>query len=200
MSTFKINKRTNKKVSQSDNIEVIGKRISTLKADGVSSFVIIPTAANWKLHLLLAWIFVWTLSGCIVIGNYFTLTNTNIKLVVIIWLGFWAYFEFRTVKAFVFKKYGKEKIWVKGSTFNYWRDVAGRGKKLEFETDLIKDLQLIEKNKKDFFQFMNDSFWVVGTESIVFTYGAKTYRMGVQLEEADAKELLKQIKHAIHQK
>jgi hypothetical protein len=186
-----------KKVNQSDNIEVIGQRISTLKADGVSSFVIIPTASNWKLNLLLVWIFVWTLSGCIVLGNYFTLTNTNIKLVVIVWLGFWAYFEFRTVRAFIFKKYGKEKIWIKGSTFNYWRDVAGRGKKLEFETDLIKDLQLTVKDKKDFFQFMNDSFWVVGTESISFIYGTKTYRMGVQLDEEDAKELLKQIKHAI---
>jgi len=184
-------------VSQKDNIEVIGKRISTLKADGVSSFVIIPTAANWKLNLLLVWLFLWTLSGCIVIGNYFTLTNTNIKLIVIVWLGFWAYFEFRTVRAFIFKKYGKEKIWIKGSTFNYWRDVAGRGKKLEFETDLIKDLQLTVKDKKDFFQFMNDSFWVMGTESISFVYGTKTYRLGVQLNEEDAKELLKQIKHAL---
>ena len=184
-------------MNPSDNIEVIGKRISTLKADGVSSFVIIPTASNWKLNLLFVWLFVWTLSGCIVIGNYFTLTNTNTKLVVIMWLGFWAYFEFTTAKAFIFKKFGKEKIWIKGSTFNYWRDVAGRGKKLEFEADLIKDLQLIEKNKKDFFQFMNESFWVVGTESISFTYGTKTHRLGVQLEEADAKELLKQIKHAL---
>lgn len=184
-------------MNPSDNIEVIGKRISTLKADGVSSFVIIPTASNWKLNLLFAWLFVWTLSGCIVIGNYFTLTNTNIKLVVIVWLGFWAYFEFTTARAFIFKKFGKEKIWIKGSTFNYWRDVAGRGKKFEFEASLIKDLSLIEKNKKDFFQFMNDSFWVVGTESIAFTYGTKTYRFGVQLDEADAKELLKQIKHAL---
>lgn len=186
-----------KRMSQKDNIELIGKRISTLKADGVSSFVIIPTASSWKLWLLFAWLFVWSVSGCIVIGNYFTLTNTNTKLIVIVWLGFWAYFEFTTARAYLFKKYGKEKIWIKGSTFNYWRDIAGRGKKLEFETDLMKELKVVEKNKKDFFQFMSDSFWVVGTESISFTYGTKTYRFGVQLNEEDAKELLKQIKHAI---
>jgi hypothetical protein len=184
-------------VSQRNNIEVIGKRISMLKADGVSSFVIIPTAANWKLHMLFAWLFLWTISGVIVAVNYFTLTNANIKIIVLIWLGFWAYFEFRTGKAFVFKKFGKEKIWVKNGKLNYWKDISGRGKKLEFDIELVKDLQLVEKNKKDFFQFMNESFWVMGGESISFSYGAKTYRIGIQLDEADAKELLRQLKFSL---
>ena len=116
---------------------------------------------------------------------------------VLIWLGFWAYFEFKIGRAFLFKKFGKEKIWVKGDKFNYWKDVSGRGKKLEFEIELMKDLQLIEKNKRDFFQFMNESFWVMGGESISFMYGAKIYRIGIQLNEDDAKELLKQIKFAL---
>ena len=61
----------------------------------------------------------------------------------------------------------------------------------------MKDLQLIEKNKGDFFQFMNESFWVMGGESISFMYGAKIYRLGIQLNEGDARELLKQIKFAM---
>jgi hypothetical protein len=182
---------------ENNDIDVIGKRISTLKADGVSSFVIIPTDTNWKLYLLFAWFFLWTVSGFIILANYFTLTDVNTKTAILVWLGFWAYFEFKIGKAFLFKKFGKEKIWIKNGKFNYWRDIAGRGKKLEFDIELIKDLQLVEKNKNDFFQFMNESFWVVGAESISFTYGAKTYRLGIQLNEDDAKELLKQIKFAI---
>ena len=184
-------------MSQNNNIQVIGKRISTLKADGVSSFVIIPTATNWKLYLLFAWLFLWTVSGVIIMANYFTLTNVNAKIMVLVWLGFWAYFEFKIGKSFLFKKFGKEKIWIKDSKFNYWRDTAGRCKKLEFEIELMKDLQLIEKNKGDFFQFMNESFWVMGGESISFMYGAKIYRLGIQLNEGDARELLKQIKFAM---
>ena len=183
--------------SLQNNIELIGKRISTLKVDGVSSFVIKPTDANWKLYLLFSWLFLWTISGCVVLVNYFTLTNTNLKIIVLVWLGFWAYFEFRTGKAFIFKRFGKEKIWIKNGKLNYWKDVAGRGKKLEFDIELIKDLQLVEKNKRDFFQFMNESFWVMGSESISFVYGVKTYRIGIQLNEEDSKELLKQLKHAL---
>ncbi len=178
-------------------IEVIGKRISVLKDEEVSSFVILPTDANWKLYLLTAWLFLWTVSGCVVLVNYFSVTNTNIKLVVIMWLGFWAYFEFKICKAFLFRKYGKEKIWVKGGKLFYWRDVAGRGKKLEFEKELVKDLALIEKKKTDFFAFMNESFWIIGGESISFSYASKTYRIGIQLSEEDAKELLRQVKHVL---
>src|SRR2546430_8058303 len=141
------------------NIETIGKRISVMKDDDFTSFVILPTDATWKLYLLFTWLFLWTVSGFVVLANYFTLTNTNIKLVVIMWMGFWAYFEFKIGKAFLFRKYGKEKIWIKGGKLHYWRDIAGRGKKQEFEKELVKDLQLIEKKKSDFFAFMNESFW-----------------------------------------
>lgn len=115
----------------------------------------------------------------------------------VVWLGFWAYFEFRIGKAFLFKKYGKEKIWIKQGKLNYLKDIAGRGKKLEFDIDLIKDLQLIEKNKRDFFQFMNESFWVMGGESISFNYGAKAYRLGLQLNQEDANQLLRQLRQAL---
>lgn len=180
-------------------IETIGKRISVLKDEEVSSFVVLPTDTNWKLYLLTAWLFLWTVSGCVVLVNYFSVTNTNIKLVVIMWLGFWAYFEFKICKAFLFRKFGKEKIWIKGDKLFYWRDIAGRGKKLEFEKELVKDLAIIEKKKTDFFAFMNESFWIIGGESISFSYASKTYRMGVQLPQEDAKELLRQLKHVLRE-
>jgi hypothetical protein len=178
-------------------IETIGKRISVLKHNEVASFVILPTDTNWKLYLLTAWLFLWTASGCVVLANYFSLTNANTKLVVIMWLCFWAYFEFKIGKAFLFRKFGKEKIWIKGDKFYYWCDIAGRGKKLEFDKELIKDLEQIEKKKSDFFANMNESFWVIGGESISFNYAAKSYKIGIQLTEEDARELLKRVKLAM---
>lgn len=177
-------------------MELIGKRISTIKEGDTASFVILPSDANWKVYLLFAWFFLWTLSGVIVAANYFTL-NANMKLVVIMWMAFWAYFEFTIGKAFLFRRFGKEKLWVKGGKFYYWRDIAGRGKKLEFDKELIRDFEVVKKDKKDFFGSMNESFWVIGGESLIFNYGAKTYRMGIQLPEEDARELLRQVKHAL---
>jgi hypothetical protein len=155
-----------------------------------------PTDANWKLYLLFGWLFLWTVSGVIVAANYFTM-NANMKLVSIMWMAFWAYFEFMIGKAFLFRKFGKEKIWIKGDRLFYWRDIAGRGKKQQFEKDLVKDLAVIEKDKKDFFASMNESFWVIGGESISFEYGSKTYRIGIQLPADDARELVRHLKHAL---
>jgi hypothetical protein len=181
----------------SEKVETIGKRISVYKSDEVSSFVIMPTDAGWKLYLLFGWLFLWTLSGVIVAANYFTLTNVNIKLVVIMWLAFWAYFEFKIGKAFLFRKFGKEKLWIRNGKLFYWRDIAGRGKKMEFDRELVRDIQAIEKKKTDFFQSLNESFWVIGGESISFSYGSKTYLIGIQLPEEDARELVRQVKFGL---
>jgi hypothetical protein len=178
-------------------MELIGKRISVLKSNESTSFVILPSDANWKIYLLFAWLFLWTVSGFVVAANYFSMPNANMKMVLIMWMAFWAYFEFKIGKAFLFRRFGKEKVWIKNGRLFYWRDIAGRGKKLEFDKELIKDLELIDKSKKDFFASMNESFWVIGGESIVFSYGAKIYRFGIQLPEADARELLRQIKHIL---
>lgn len=181
----------------SEKIEHIGKRISVFKSDDVTSFVIVPTDASWKLYMLFAWLFLWTASGVIVAANYFTLSNANIKLVVIMWMAFWAYFEFKIGKAFLFRKFGKEKLWIRNGKMHYWRDVRGRGKKLEFEKELVKDLQVVEKKKSDFLQSLNESFWVIGGESVVFTYGSKNYLLGIQLPEEDARELVRQVKFSL---
>lgn len=178
-------------------MELIGKRVSAMKSNDSISFVILPSDANWKIYLLFSWLLLWTVSGIVVAINYYTMPNVNMKLVIIMWLGFWAYFEFKIGKAFLFRRFGKEKVWVKNGRLFYWRDIAGRGKKLEFDKELMKDLEVVDKSKKDFFASMNESFWVIGGESIVFSYGAKTYRFGIQLPEADARELLRQIRHAL---
>ena len=177
--------------------QLIGKRISVLREGDVASFVILPSDSSWKIYLLFGWLFLWTVSGVIVAANYGTMPNANMKIVIIMWMAFWAYFEFKIGKAFLFRRFGKEKVWTKGGKLFYWRDIAGRGKRQEFDRELIRELQVIEKDKKDFFATMNESFWVIGGEIISFEYGAKTYRLGIQLPEEDARELVRQIKHAL---
>ncbi len=180
-----------------DKIENIGNRISVFQNEEVTSFVIIPTDAGWKVWLLFLWLFLWTISGVLVIINYFHLSDTNVKLVVIVWLAFWAYFEFRLGRAYLFRKFGKEKIWVKRGTLFYWKDIAGAGKKQEFDKTMVSEIGLVEKKKNDFFQFMNESFWVVGGQSLFLQYGAKTITFGIQLNDSDCRELQKRLKNAL---
>ncbi|MBL7937189.1 MAG: hypothetical protein JNM51_15380, partial [Bacteroidia bacterium] len=90
-----------------ENVQVIGKRSSILIKDQVFSLVILPTDDKKKVNLMFLWLLAWSVSGVIVIANYFTLQQESAKLFIIIWLAFWAYFEFKIIRVFMWKRFGK---------------------------------------------------------------------------------------------
>jgi len=108
-------------------------------------------------------------------------------------LGFWAYFEYKIFHAYLWRKSGKEKIKIRDKKFLYKRDISGRGKIKSFETDFIKDLRMPEPKENSFSENLNNSYWVIGGEKLAFDYYGKEIKFGIQLEEADAKALLKLI-------
>ena|ERR1700741_1048897 len=175
-------------------MQLIGKRISIVEKDDVFSVVISSTDKKWKTGILFLWLFAWTLCGVLVFANYFTLTDEKAKIIVIGYLAFWAYFEYKISKAFMFRRFGKEKIWIKKGKLFYRREVNKRGKIKEYEVDLINDMEVLEHNRGNFFVQMQESFWVIGGERIGFNYGAKHVSFGIQLEDEEAKKLFKELK------
>lgn len=178
-------------------MEVIGERISVLTKEKLLSIVILPTTDKKRLGLLFLWLLAWTVCGVIVFINYFTLTNQDAKLFVIVYLSFWAYFEFKIAKAFSWKKFGKEKIWIQNGILHYQREINKTGKIKEFNPELIQDLKLIEVNEGDFSDFINKSFWIKGGERIQFQYQGKTIRLGMQLSDKEAQAVLQKIIRAL---
>ncbi len=175
-------------------IKTIGNRISILSENNVFSIVVLPFDKKWKVIMMFFWLLAWSVSGVLVFANYFTVTDKDAKLMLMVWLAFWAYFEFKIGKAYMFRRFGKEKLWIKGETLFYQREIKGRGKISEFNKELINEMKLIETKDTNFFQFFNNSFWVIGGETISFSYASKVIRLGVQLEPQDAKKLLEQIR------
>src|SRR5690606_14579836 len=90
------------------NMKVIGDRISILKKDDLLSIVILPITSKAKLWMMFAWLMAWSICGVIVFANYFQLDNQDAKLFIIIYLAFWVYFEVTIIRAYIWKKYGKE--------------------------------------------------------------------------------------------
>lgn len=180
-------------------MQVIGKRISVLTKENLLSIVILPTADKRKTGMLFLWLMAWTVCGLIVLANYPRLQTQDTKLFVIVYLSFWAYFEFKIVRAFMWKRFGKEKLWIQDGTVFYQREVNGRGKVKEYELELINEFKTIEVNKGDFSDFINQSFWIKGGERLEFDCQAKIIRFGMQLEENEAKDLLNVIKKFLKQ-
>lgn len=180
-------------------MKVIGKRISILNKEKLLSIVILPTTENNKVGLMLLWLLAWTACGLIVFLNYFKLKDQNEKLFVIIYLSFWLYFEFKIMRAFLWKKWGKEKVWVQNGLLHYQREVNGKGKIKEFNPDLITDLKLIEINEGRFVDFINQSFWIKGGERLEFAYQGKAIRFAMQVSTEEARVILGELKAALRE-
>lgn len=178
-------------------MKVLGDRISILKREGLLSIVILANADKKKIGLLFLWLFAWTVCGLIVIFNYFTIKEQQAKLFIIIYLSFWLYFEYKILKAFIWRKYGKEKIWVQNGKLNYQKEVNGKGKIKQFDTYLIDQLTVIELTNTSWADSINQSFWVKGGERLSFQYQGKTIIFAMQISDNEARNLFSELKRAI---
>lgn len=178
-------------------MEYIGKRISIRRKEEEISIVILSTTEKIKKTLLFICFFLWTVSGMIVLTQYFFITDRQTRVALIVWLGFWAYFEYRIFRAYMWRSFGVEKIKLRNGKLFYKRDVAKRGKIKIFEFDFIKDFRLIEPKENSFFESFNNSYWVIAGEKLLFDYYGKEIKFGIQLESADAKALIKLIQKEI---
>ncbi|MBA3970926.1 MAG: hypothetical protein H0X46_02060 [Bacteroidetes bacterium] len=178
-------------------MEYIGKRISIKRTDGQVSIVILSTSDKVKKRILFIWFILWSLCGIIVLTQYFLIQDPDTKVAVIVWLGFWGYFEYKSFRALMWRFYGMEKIRIKDRKLSYKKDVAGKGKVKVYELDFIKDFSVVEKKDDSFFENLNSSYWVIAGEKLTFDYYGKEIKLGIQLDEADAKALHKLIKNKI---
>jgi hypothetical protein len=178
-------------------MEYIGKRISIKRSDNETSIVIVAQSEKVKNILLFAWLFIWTVSGIVVFAQYFIIPDPDTKVMLIVWLGFWAYFEFRIFKAFMWRKYGVEKIKLRENKLFYKRDIAGKGKVKVYEFDFIKDLRMVEFKENSFADNMNNSYWMVGGEKIAFDYYGREIKFALQIDENESKALLRLLKGII---
>lgn len=183
-----------------EKLKGIGTRCSVLIKNNIFSLVILPTADKKKAWLLLLWLLAWTVGGVIIMFNYFSITQQSAKLFLIIWLCFWAYFEFKIFKVCLWKLFGKEKLWIKNGTIYYQHNVNGKGKTKEYDLNLISDLELIPLDERNFADVFAQSFWVKGGERIVFKCQDKFVKFGMQLSNEDSYRIIVELKKQLNKK
>jgi hypothetical protein len=115
--------------------------------------------------------------------------NQQQRVILAIIIAFWAYYEFKVGRAYLFRRYGKEKLWMKDGKIFYKRQINKRGKLKSFDAEFVKEFDVVEYNKHDFFQNVSRSFWNLAGDTISFDYHSKTMRFGIQLDEREAEEL-----------
>jgi hypothetical protein len=175
-------------------MEYIGKRISIKKSEKENSVIIISFSEKTKNILLFSWLFIWTVSGFVVLSQYFMISDKDSRVMLMVWLAFWAYFEYKSFKALMWRKYGVEKIKLRENKFFYKKEIAGKGKINSYEFDFIKDLRILELKENSFADNMNNAYWAIGGERLAFDYYGKEIKFGLQLNDEEAATLLKMLR------
>jgi len=178
-------------------MKFIGDRISIQQKEKDLSIVILSFKDELKSKFLLLWVVLWSICGIAVLSQYPTLSDPDIKTAIIVWMGFWAYFEYKIIAAYKWRKSGKEKIKIKDGNLFYLRSSGNKGKFKKYKTDFIKELRFVEPKENSFFENLNESYWMIGNERIGFDYYGADIKFGIQLSTEEARELLNILKRKI---
>jgi hypothetical protein len=175
--------------------KTIGNRINIIEAtDKELKVVIFAQMEKWKETLLMAWLLAWTFCGVyfvyeLITGDY----NADYRLFFIILLSFWLYYEVKITKAYLWRKFGKELIRISEDRLFIKNDIRSYGKMNEYFKENIKQFGLINLSEKSFKKASENSYWVVGGDTIGFEYMGKKIVFAKQLDDHDSKQLIKVI-------
>lgn len=151
-----------------------------------------------KQKLLIFWILLWSICGLIIFIQIFFPYTREQKLFFVLFLSFWAYYEWKTLSAYQWRKKGKEKIIITPHVLRYTRSVGRQEQYEDFPLSRIQNLRIIDTEVSPLLRQMSNSYWSVSGETIAFDYAGKTYGLGLELHDKEKKELLDLLKNIIH--
>lgn len=183
----------------------IGDNISTEDhIDNKTTIVIKPKVARWKLILMTAWLLGFTFVGIymfwILFGGVYSLEviSDNIEdtrdqqlIYTIVFLGFWFYFEYKTLKAVLWFQYGKELIKLDREGMIYKKSILGYGRAYTFFYENMKNFRVFENDNTSFGQYFENAIWSQGTDGLIFNYFGKEKALAKRVDEKNSKLLLR---------
>lgn len=184
----------------------IGDRISVVDSEGETTIVIRPIRVLWKEILLLVWVLSFTFVGVVVFYLLATGFSSlsyptpptqqeldNQFIYGVVFLGFWAYFEYKTVKALLWYRFGKELLKIDSQALFLKKSILSYGKAHQYFFENIKNFSQRKNEETSFNMFFENAYWAMGTDALLFDYHGKTKSFGRRLDERTGKLLLRLI-------
>ena len=156
----------------------------------------IPCRRSWFVILFLGfWICGWAVGEVMVTRQYLQGdAPPDGEFFILTWLGVWTVGGLFAMYAWSWQVIGREILTVHGQTFTIRRDIAGVGFDKEYKLVEMRDLRMHLTRFSPIDVSSSLQLWGVGGGVIAFDYGARTYRFGAGLDEAETKQIITAIK------
>ena len=150
-----------------------------------------PKVEKQKIQILMLWTIAFTICGLIIFSALFfhDFKDTGEFLLVVIFLLFWGYFEFKVLYALRWNKQGKEVVIIKNAKFSYVQQISKTGIPVEVDIVQMKPFAVV-KEEDGFWNEINNSIFIVGGEVIEYRSGESIKRLGLKLNQKDALQLV----------
>ena len=157
--------------------------------------IVIPAKRNIFIILFLAaWLVGWA-AGEVMVPTSFFKKNMPLggQIFTIAWLVGWTVGGLFAIYIWLWTLVGKEVVLIDGITLAIRRDILGYGRFKEYELSHLRNLRASPAS----FNMWNFSgalqFWGLGGGIIAFDYGARTYRFGASIDEAEGDHIIQHI-------
>lgn len=141
------------------------------------------------------WICCWAVAEIMVPAQFLNSDAPSESMsLMVAWLAVWTVGGVVAIYAWLWQVMGKEMVIVHGQTFTTRRDIGGFGFDKEYNLVQLRNL----RTEPVVFSPLNASaalqLWGIGGGVIAFDYGARTYRLGAGIDEAEANQAVTAIK------
>ncbi len=166
---------------------------AVIRQDGGTIFIDIPSTKNIPVMLFLSlWLVGWAF-------GVYTATLSLMKshpaggMFILVWLAFWIFGGCFAGGTILWNLFGKESIQLDGQFISIKQHVFGIGKLKQYQVSDIKQLRIVALPEA--LMKINGAFNNMPgiTGRLAFDYGSKTYSFARDIDEAEAKEILKKI-------
>jgi hypothetical protein len=148
----------------------------------------------WKTVVLVLWLAAWLCVGAAVIMEFVRITEREMKLLLVVFLVFWAYYLWKVGQVCIYRIQGYEEIRIAQGEVLVTRNILGSGKPKRYFIDNIAGLKHIVIPEKSWAASYENLWWVLGGERVGFNYQDKFVRFGMQLSEQETQELIRFLK------
>ncbi len=181
-------------------MEHLSERVSIDRTDDRTSVVISARLPKGKEAMMIAWFLAWLFCGGYVIYARTQMQpGEELRMYLIVFLAFWAYFAVRIGRAMLWRLKGFELWRIKNGTLTLKDSLFGYGKANDYFVDNIQKLGLLQVDERAWKWQLNQSFWVIGGERLGFEHLNKKVVFGKGLNEEEACALVPMLKHALKQ-
>ncbi len=154
--------------------------------------ITIPSLKKWPMIIfLIVWLTLWSVGGIFAVRAIVTGENV---LFLLLWLIFWLFFEIFSIYHLLWQIFGQERIEVTADSLTICQAILGIGRGKQYAGEHIKRIRADASSRVDPYPLADEGISMnKGTGMIAFDYQGETIRMGIGIDEAEAKYLVNMI-------